>query len=189
MPIRFRCTHCERRLGIARRKAGHVIRCPQCGENITVPHDDGDAEDTKDRTLRDLDELLGPAPSINGSILAPPEPQQSVLTAEVVPAVPLKPKPTPPARPVRVPKPTRPGEEPLFEQSVDALLGLVKPDEALSLDDPKPAKPVTGQDAMSLDDGPGTITLSSQKATLLVVAAAVLMLVAFIAGFAIRSTI
>ena len=37
MPIRFRCRHCTRLLGIARRKAGTAIRCPQCGELLTVP--------------------------------------------------------------------------------------------------------------------------------------------------------
>ncbi len=30
MPIRFRCPHCNRLLGIATRKAGTDIPCPQC---------------------------------------------------------------------------------------------------------------------------------------------------------------
>ena len=36
---------------------------------------------------------------------------------------------------------------------------------------------------MSLDDSPGKIVLTSQKATLLVIGAAVLMVLAFVAGF------
>jgi hypothetical protein len=42
-------------------------------------------------------------------------------------------------------------------------------------------------DAMSLDDGPGKVVLSSQKATLLVVAAVVLIGLAFLAGFLLGS--
>ena len=38
MPIRFRCTSCSRLLGIARRKAGSVIRCPDCGAEVAVPN-------------------------------------------------------------------------------------------------------------------------------------------------------
>ena len=32
MPIRFRCAYCNQLMGIARRKAGTVIRCPNCGD-------------------------------------------------------------------------------------------------------------------------------------------------------------
>lgn len=37
MPIRFRCPACGKLLGIARRKAGTVVSCPQCKVNVTVP--------------------------------------------------------------------------------------------------------------------------------------------------------
>lgn len=37
MPIRFRCPSCTKLLGIARRKAGTVVRCPRCGIEVTVP--------------------------------------------------------------------------------------------------------------------------------------------------------
>lgn len=37
MPIRFRCAYCNQLLGIARRKAGTVIRCPKCQGNVIVP--------------------------------------------------------------------------------------------------------------------------------------------------------
>src|SRR5437899_1669946 len=37
MPIRFRCAYCNQLLGIARRKAGTVVRCPTCAGQILVP--------------------------------------------------------------------------------------------------------------------------------------------------------
>jgi hypothetical protein len=38
MPIRFRCVYCDKLLGIARRKAGAVVNCPQCGQPLIVPN-------------------------------------------------------------------------------------------------------------------------------------------------------
>lgn len=203
MPIRFRCSQCDRLLGIARRKSGSRIRCPQCGEITTVPVEDAPDVGGTDRTLQDLDDLLGPVPSPNnGPMFAAPEPALITIEASATPR-PVEyatPRPQPaveyapprPAAPKPAPKPKRPApkkEDSLFEQDVDELLGLVKPDEAIALGEELKAKPVTGMDAMSLDDGPGTITLSSQKATLIVVAAVILMLIAFVTGFAIRATI
>ena len=182
MPIRFRCSQCDRLLGIARRKAGQRIRCPQCGEHVTVPPDVPSEPAPADRTLQDLDDLLGPAPVVNGTLVAPPQPAVATLPAS---------RPLPIPRPA-APKPPKPKKAPnpdsLFEQDVDALLGL-EPEEAIPLDDGPKAKPVNGMDAMSLDEGSGSITLSSQKATLLVVAAVILMVIAFVVGFAIRATI
>jgi hypothetical protein len=37
MPIRFRCAYCNQLLGISRRKAGSVIRCPTCTGQVVVP--------------------------------------------------------------------------------------------------------------------------------------------------------
>ena len=37
MPIRFRCVYCNKLLGIARRKAGAVVNCPQCRQPLIVP--------------------------------------------------------------------------------------------------------------------------------------------------------
>ena len=185
MPIRFRCPHCERLLGIARRKAGTPIRCPQCGEGVTVPHQD----DSSDPTLRELDDLLGPPPGSNGTLAPPmpaPEPAQSYLaTPEVLTAAPPR---MPAPRPA--PKRRSADDDALFEADVDELLGLSKPDGVLDLDDGSESKvePVTGVDAMSLDDGPKQIVLTSQKATLLLIAAAVLIVLAFVAGLLIRST-
>jgi DNA-directed RNA polymerase subunit RPC12/RpoP len=37
MPIRFRCAYCNQLMGISRRKAGTVIRCPRCAGQVIVP--------------------------------------------------------------------------------------------------------------------------------------------------------
>lgn len=37
MPIKFRCVHCNKLLGIARRKAGTIVDCPQCHQQLIVP--------------------------------------------------------------------------------------------------------------------------------------------------------
>lgn len=38
MPIRFRCVHCDKLLGIGRRKAGSTVKCPSCAQAILVPN-------------------------------------------------------------------------------------------------------------------------------------------------------
>ena len=38
MPIRFRCAYCNQLMGIARRKAGTVVRCPTCAGQVVVPN-------------------------------------------------------------------------------------------------------------------------------------------------------
>jgi hypothetical protein len=45
MPIRFRCAYCNQLLGIARRKAGTVVRCPTCAGQVVVPNVDAADED------------------------------------------------------------------------------------------------------------------------------------------------
>src|SRR5207248_11063660 len=49
MPIRFRCAYCNQLMGIARRKAGTVVRCPKCAGQVVVPQpegpEDGHADD------------------------------------------------------------------------------------------------------------------------------------------------
>jgi hypothetical protein len=45
MPIRFRCAYCNQLMGIARRKAGTVIRCPNCAGQVIVPKPEPGADD------------------------------------------------------------------------------------------------------------------------------------------------
>jgi DNA-directed RNA polymerase subunit RPC12/RpoP len=45
MPIRFRCAYCNQLLGISRRKAGTVVRCPTCAGQVVVPAAPADEKD------------------------------------------------------------------------------------------------------------------------------------------------
>ena len=46
MPIRFRCAYCNQLMGIARRKAGSIVRCPKCSGQVVVPDPaEGDVDD------------------------------------------------------------------------------------------------------------------------------------------------
>jgi hypothetical protein len=68
MPIRFRCVYCDKLLGIARRKAGAVVNCPQCQQPLIVPTPEPDPDPTAaggpDRLFErdDLEDMLDPAP-------------------------------------------------------------------------------------------------------------------------------
>jgi len=185
MPIRFRCPHCNRLLGIATRKAGTDIPCPQCAGLVTVPRPAGDGPLPKE--LDEIDELLGLTGSEPAApVAAPPRPQ--VKAAPPPPQV----QAAPPPKPSPPKKQKKPGDS-LFETGdVDELLGLpsqLPPVEA----EPAPAagkggpKPVNGMDVQSLDGGDGTWVISPKKAVLLVVGVALLLLAAFGGGFLIAS--
>lgn len=68
MPVRFRCAYCNQLLGIARRKAGTVVRCPTCSGQVVVPAID--SEEATQQPLQpagpplfersDFDELFNP---------------------------------------------------------------------------------------------------------------------------------
>jgi hypothetical protein len=47
MPIRFRCVYCDKLLGIATRKAGSVVNCPQCGQPLIVPTPEPGLDETE----------------------------------------------------------------------------------------------------------------------------------------------
>lgn len=42
MPIKFRCVHCNQKLGIAGRKAGTQVQCPTCLQMVSVPLPDAE---------------------------------------------------------------------------------------------------------------------------------------------------
>jgi DNA-directed RNA polymerase subunit RPC12/RpoP len=199
MPIRFRCSHCSRLLGIARRKAGTQVRCPECSESIIVPIQDDPGG------LDELDDLLNSHPRANGQ---PAEANLPIANysapamdvAEPESARPVAPAPAPrqpstPRKAAPEPAPVRPGrgrkagdDEPLLLEDVDELLGVNRAGERLELDDEPPkVKPVSGMDANSLDSHPGKVVLSPQKATLLMIAVVILVGLAFTAGFLIGS--
>lgn len=70
MPIRFRCAYCNQLLGIARRKAGTVVRCPTCAGQVVVPAGDGTEDKPPgDQPLferSDFDDLFLGAPAAEG---------------------------------------------------------------------------------------------------------------------------
>jgi len=198
MPIRFRCGYCNKLLGIARRKAGSETTCPQCGYTLTVPDDPGG--DTME--MEDLDELLNPvsspAPSAHSTPAerTVPLPQPKIRTKD--PAT-NGPSPSPSASPhspsAASPRSTStatadsrsPGERPLFERSVDDVLGTPQVMDALKTTKPK-TEPTSGIDALTLNDDRSQIVLSVQKATLLAIAAVLLIGLSFAAGYLLAST-
>src|SRR5256714_9996645 len=64
MPIRFRCAYCNQLMGIARRKAGTVVRCPTCSGQVVVPKPEGPPE---------------PEPEDRSPQPPPPEPAQDLF--------------------------------------------------------------------------------------------------------------
>lgn len=168
MPIRFRCRQCNRLLGIARRKIGAVIACPQCGAQITVPDRD-DADLVPDAApaangaldLSDIDELLNPTTQAKS---APP----------AAPAMATRTAPPPAAKKK---------EEPLFLGDVDEMLGLGSGPAIPIKSPPAKSKPEPDAEPLSLDPDPPSYTVSAGRATILVAAVLLLLALAFAAGY------
>src|SRR5262245_37585654 len=141
MPIRFRCSYCNRLLGIATRKAGTETTCPHCGYTITVPVPQEAEVRTERINLDDVEEMLGngtteavqPSAVAAAPAAAPPSPPpvekprpeapvHSKAEADLPPmAAPIKPPPSPaskarkssPAMPAVAPKsPAAPAPKP-----------------------------------------------------------------------------
>ncbi len=211
MPIRFRCTYCNRLLGIATRKAGTETICPHCSYTITVPVPTDDDSKTERVNLDDVEEMLGNLaterivePATNGQPAAtadpparPAEPPRTELPKAVPPPVP---KTAPPPVPKGVPKPAAsalnlsPDANPHTAPKVtpnpdDPPLFEGNVDELLGRtvspaeDDRAKPPPTSGQDAMGLGEPPRMLVISAQKATLLMGAVVVLLGLAFAAGF------
>jgi hypothetical protein len=66
MPIRFRCAYCNQLMGIARRKAGTVVRCPKCAGQVVVPHPEG-YDDGPDPSEQPVAHQPMPAGQVHGS--------------------------------------------------------------------------------------------------------------------------
>jgi hypothetical protein len=154
MPIRFRCAYCNQLLGIARRKAGTVVRCPTCAGQVVVPSADAIADDKPpgDQPVferSDFDELFNnPVPAV--------EPRPAGAAAPAGTAAPAAPAPLP----------------------EDAWGTHADPDaevEPLGL-------PRGGVPAFQPPPRPPGIVLSPAKATVLTVVVVVALAVAFAAG-------
>jgi phage FluMu protein Com len=184
MPIRFRCTYCNRLLGIATRKAGTQTRCPHCGYEITVPVPAEAAAGTE-RAAEDPEPLFGrAAPEVmSEQAVAVAPAARPVETGRPAPPRPAngptsRPAPSPPPS---VPhEPTRPDDRPLFEGDIDEIFG-----DAARPAEPAPARPPApdGVDARSLGEPARHIVMSARTATLLMAAVVILMALSFAAGY------
>jgi phage FluMu protein Com len=188
MPIRFRCSYCNRLLGIATRKAGTETTCPHCGYSITVPVPEEQNERTERMSLDDVEAALGRGATEMAppAAVAPPPVDKPRADAPKPAAKPKLPaSPPPPAKPAAKPLPSDPNDRPLFEGNMDDILGKTKapvePEERK-----KKPKPVSGADALSVTEPAQNIVISPQKATLLMVAVVVLVVLAFVAGYLIN---
>jgi len=95
MPIRFRCAYCNQLMGIARRKSGTVVNCPNCQGQVVVP---------------------APEPEAQEAALPSPQPAPGVVDAsnfgqEFMPGNGPAPPPSAPAAPAWHQPPTRPAHE------------------------------------------------------------------------------
>jgi phage FluMu protein Com len=186
MPIRFRCSYCNRLLGIATRKAGMETTCPHCGYAITVPVPQDDDGRTERINLDDVEAMLGQGATEvvqPGAVAAPPAPPP----AEAPKPAPVYPKPAPPppvpkarTAPAPVPKPVNPDDPPLFERDMDEILGKTA---APAEEEREKPRAVSGMDAMSLGEPARQIVISAQNATFLMIFVVVLLAIAFAAGY------
>jgi hypothetical protein len=178
MPIKFRCAYCNQLLGIARRKAGTVVRCPNCAGQVVVPKLDsaeaskGDAE-SDDPEPKPVPAPVSPVKGADQPARAPdntsePSPQRAaagqvfeqsdfdnLLRPVPTERSPAPFRPNPPAAAVKEP-------EINVERVPDPVGGILGPDAAMA--------PMPG------------IWLSPAKATLLSVLAVLALTLAFVIG-------
>jgi hypothetical protein len=110
MPIRFRCAYCNQLMGIGRRKAGAVVRCPRCAGEVIVPAEhEGPAADG-DGPLNDLLES-----EEFGKALADLEPMARPMPN------PLMPPPAYVHPPLREPRPPPPPVPPPVDSMSEAF--------------------------------------------------------------------
>jgi hypothetical protein len=98
MPIRFRCAYCNQLLGISRRKAGTVVRCPTCAGQVVVPNVEAEGTEAGGDQAApfvfersDFEELLNPVEAVQ-----PREKKAAVASAADLPSVISSPSPPPP---------------------------------------------------------------------------------------------
>lgn len=178
MPIRFRCTYCTRRLGIATRKAGTETTCPHCGAAVTVPVPAKPEAKTERVNVDDVDQLLRSAATERIA-----DPATQVLEPPVVkasPPPPLKVRRGPPPVPKKKSQAPAPNDRPLFEGDWEELFGAtpVRAD----VDAPKPAT-AAEREVLTLGDPPRVIVITVQTALMLAGAVTVMLALAFTVGY------
>lgn len=189
MPIRFRCSRCNRLLGIARRKAGADTTCPHCRgiTRVPIPLDSDDPSE-----LSEIDELLNPVqlvlPPLTGKSQSQPT-AEPVAIANPLPVFTPTFQAAPPPLPRTGVVTTKPIEDrPLFEGNLDEVLGIsANESKASHSRGPKSDGKVSGTDALSLLAEEKFIVLSPQKAVAIAVIIAALMAISFAAGYLVAS--
>lgn len=129
MPVKLRCTSCDRLLRVPRRRAGKTVRCPFCGTPQTVP-----AESSE--TRRDE----GPAEEAAASLSTPPEPKEDELVTP--PRAKSSPPPLPARKPPQPPKLTSHRQDeplPAGESAIPTPPPLDSPPQAVIESAPPPA--------------------------------------------------
>jgi len=157
MPIRFRCAYCNQLLGISRRKAGTVVRCPTCTGRVIVPKADAEvpqADSDPSNPLvferNDFDALL----NTEGEGAVPLQKKEGLAKAGDAPvALPSAPEPPPGA-------------------------WGTHPEPAYDVERINPVPPLATAEPVSQ----AGIFLSTRNAALLAVAVAVLLAMFFAAG-------
>lgn len=164
MPIQFRCPACDRMLGIARRKAGTVVKCPRCGAEVRVPA------------------LAGMAVETNGPIGAAPAIPKGSNSASAATAT--KPKPVAAKNVDSLPLFERPDFESLLSPAIEG--SRPKAEEAAPPREaplPRAARAPVVEDAIDVEAMPDALMLTRSQLTLAAIVIAVLMGFAFAAGY------
>ena len=156
MPIHFYCVYCDKQLGIATRKAGQVVTCPNCSKQIRVP-EPTEAEPPPARSA--VPTVPEPRPAAVGNLF-----EQSNFDDVL--------RPSPSASPRQAPVAVAP---PVVSMAFD----LPKPEPAAALPAVRLASPAPA--AMPLPAQAG-IYLSPTRATALLVLVVFLIAGAFITG-------
>jgi hypothetical protein len=176
MPIQFRCPACDRMLGIARRKAGSVVKCPRCAADVQVPL------------------LAGIAVTTNGPLgAAPPIPRPT-------PAVAVKGVKGEPRRESQKPESAKSAPRldslPLFERpDFESLLTPTaeKTTNSNEKAQPESARVTNRENVSNTDDSldvvmvPNVLTVSRGQLTLAVMIVAILLGVSFASGWILAS--
>ncbi len=189
MPIQFRCPSCDRMLGIAKRKAGTSVKCPRCAADVRVPALAGMAVETNGP--------VGAAPAI-------PKAPKDAISATAPSAVVAAPRSAPAERKVdSMPL----FERPDFESLLNPALEKAKPAPVIAAptavpanaappipaplpearrERPLPSKPYLedfAEEAIDVEDLSNTIILTRRSLTIAVAVVALLMGIAFAAGY------
>ncbi len=188
MPIQFRCPSCDRMLGIAKRKAGTSVKCPRCAADVRVPALAGMAVETNGP--------VGAAPAI------PKAPREAISTTAPATVV-AAPRAAPGERKVdSMPL----FERPDFESLLNPALEKAKPEPAKApvaaavlaappipaplpearRERPLPSQPYLddiAEEAIDVEDLSNSFILTRRSLTIAAAAVAVLMGIAFAAGY------